>query len=376
MDSEQARDLSAEMMEHIEQVRLIGRIPVRNIWLLMLYASDLFRDGACAQTSAEESPDEIPDLVAEVLSREVERRLRRNLSFGYQRRAAVLGRVRGRIDILDTERGRLLDRGRVACSFDELTVDTPRNRYVKAALKVVANIVSRKELAHRCRSLATTMGRSGVADGRPSRAEMAVDRFGRHDGGDRRMVWAAQLAFDLSLPSEEAGYRSLTSPRRDEFWIRKLYEKAVVGFYEVALSGRDGWNVRGGRVLAWQIEKKTAGIDDILPSMRTDIVIDHAPSRRRIVIDTKFNALLTRGWHREETVRSAYLYQIYAYLRSQVGTDDLSEGASGILLHPSVGAMIDERVAIQGHDIRFTTVNLATTAAEIRKQLLNVLNGA
>ena len=27
-----------------EEIGRVGRIPVRNIWLLMLYASDLFRD--------------------------------------------------------------------------------------------------------------------------------------------------------------------------------------------------------------------------------------------------------------------------------------------------------------------------------------------
>jgi len=43
---------------------------------------------------------------------------------------------------------------------------------------------------------------------------------------------------------------------------------------------------------------------------------------RRIVIDTKFNAVLTPGWHREKTLRSGYIYQIYAYLRSQEDNGD------------------------------------------------------
>ena len=63
----------------------IGRIPVRNIWLLMLYASDLFREILPQRrASIEENPDDIPDLVAEILTHAVERRLRRNLSFGFQ----------------------------------------------------------------------------------------------------------------------------------------------------------------------------------------------------------------------------------------------------------------------------------------------------
>ena len=124
----------------------IGRIPVRNLWLLMFYASDLFRQIDGKKTAVEENPEDIPDLVAEILTRQVERRLMRNLSFGYQDREAVLGRVRGRINFLYTERHQLLYRGMVACRFEELTVNTTRNRFVRAALYELAKVVRRVDL--------------------------------------------------------------------------------------------------------------------------------------------------------------------------------------------------------------------------------------
>ena len=129
-----------------EGINRIGRIPVRNLWLLMLYASDLFRDLEKAKVAVEDNPDDIPNLVAEMLCRKVERRIRRNLSYGYQSREAVLGRLRGRVDLLKTESHRLLDRGKVACRFDELTVDTARNRLVRAALEEISKIVFRAGL--------------------------------------------------------------------------------------------------------------------------------------------------------------------------------------------------------------------------------------
>ena len=68
-------------------VATVGRIPVRNLWLLMLYASRLYRGlPTVRRFAAEENPDEIPDLVAEILTRAVERRLRRNLSSEFDRR--------------------------------------------------------------------------------------------------------------------------------------------------------------------------------------------------------------------------------------------------------------------------------------------------
>lgn len=358
-----------------EQAGYVGRIPVRNLWLLMLYASDLFREIGTDKLSVEDNPDDIPDLIAEILAHAVEVRIMRNLGFGYQSREAVLGRVRGRIDLLETERYKWLERGRVACQFDELTVDTPRNRFVRAALDEIAK-VTRPETAHRCRSLAGSLRRMGVTGQPPDRSSICVDRFGRHDVDDQQMVAAAQLAFELALPTETSGTKQLPVPEREITWIRKLYEKAVAEFYKVVLRGSE-WRVRSQKSMDWLIDGKTAGIDKILPAMRTDVVVDNVHLEKRIVIDTKFTSILTRGWYREEALRSGYLYQIYAYLRSQEGNGDpLSDTASGLLLHPAVGDMVYEAVVIQGHEIRFATVDLAAHASEIRRQLLRVVTVA
>jgi 5-methylcytosine-specific restriction enzyme subunit McrC len=82
---------------------------------------------------------------------------------------------------------------------------------------------------------------------------------------------------------------------------------------------------------------------------------------------------VTKGWYRDETLRSGYIFQIYSYLRSQVGRGDaIADHAAGLLLHPSVDEMVDETVVIQGHSIRFATVDLAGSAAEIRSRLLQL----
>lgn len=350
----------------------IGQIPVRNLWLLMLYASDLFRARGTGKVGLEDSPDDLPDLIAEILAHAVTMRQRRRLNFGYRSRNAVLNRVRGRIDLLKTERHQLLARGLVACRFDELTIDTPRNRFVRAALETISTIVQRKDIAHRCRSLASGMKAMGVSGNAPSRSEMSSDSFGRHDADDRFMVAAARLAFDLALPTEVGGTNVLSLPDREVAWVRRLFERAVGGFYEVVLSPK-GWRVHCGGPLGWQIERKTSGIDRILPSMRTDVVLDNPGSGQRIVIDTKFTSIVTSGWFREESLRSGYVYQIYAYLRSQSGRgDSFADRASGLLLHPCVGDVVDETVVIQGHSIRFATVDLRASSAEIRLQLLRV----
>jgi 5-methylcytosine-specific restriction enzyme subunit McrC len=368
--------LPAELSVEPPGVGYVGRIPVRNLWLLMLYASDLFRTRGNGMVGVEDTPDDLPDIVAEILTHAVEQRQRRQLNRGYLPREAVLNRVRGRIDVLKTERHQLLARGLVACRFEDLSIDTRRNRFVRAALEAICRIVRDPDLARRCRILAAGMKAQGVSGSAPTRAEIGADRFGRHDADDRVMVAAANLAFDLMLPIESVGANALFSPDREETWVRRLFERAVGGFYQVVLSPQE-WQVRCGTVLEWKIEQRSAGIDQILPRMRTDIVLDHSASSRRIVIDTKFTSIVTTGWHREESLRSGYVYQIYAYLRSQVGRGDaLADSASGLLLHPSVGPEVDQIVVIQGHGIRFATVDLTASAASIRTRLLCLCDSA
>ena len=130
----------------------------------MFDASDLWRHRGVINAAVEDAPDNLPDLVAEILAYAVERRLRRLLSSGYRRRAAALPRVRGRIDMLETERHQLLSRGLVACRFEELAMDTPRNRFIRAACERIAGLVTKPELGTRCRRAAGAMRALGFPE--------------------------------------------------------------------------------------------------------------------------------------------------------------------------------------------------------------------
>ncbi len=351
----------------------IGRIPVRNIWLLLLYASQLYRElPASRRVELEDAPDDIPDLVAEILANAVERRLRRNLTAGYQRRQADLNRVRGRINLLRTERRQLLQRARVACVFDELTVDTPRNRYVKAALTHVAGVVRKPHLQHRCRDLALRMEMAGVTGylySNRARKTAPLANAAWVDSHERQMLAAAQLALNLHIPTEQAG-RVLLPLADRRGW--ELYEDAVAGFYQVVLTER-GWRVRAQSGIAWPMENPTSGLSAMMPGMTRDIVLEH--ENRRIVIDTKFTSIVTTGQYGNETFKSGNIYQLYAYLRSQETDNSVSQNSAGVLLYPSLGVDYDESATIQSHRIRFATVDLAAETETIRKQLLRIVDG-
>lgn len=151
-----------------------SRIPMRNIWMLMLYASDLFRQLGRNQIAVEDNPAEIPDLVATILLHEITLRRRRNLNMGYQTCHAALNRVRGRIDILYTASHQLLERGQVACHFQDITLNTPRNRYVRCALERLASIIVKPSLAADCHFMAISLRREGINGGYPAPHEVTL----------------------------------------------------------------------------------------------------------------------------------------------------------------------------------------------------------
>ena len=180
--------MAAVLAELVPEVPtpLVGRIPVRNLWLLMLYASDLYKTRGMLFGTQDENPDEIPDLLGRILAPEVEKRRARGLTRGYRSVDATMSRVRGRINLFTTSRRQLLDRGMVACRYQELTFDTPRNRLVLYALQVLGGLIRNAELAARCRGLALKLKADGVSLERPSRQQMVAERLGSHDAQDRR----------------------------------------------------------------------------------------------------------------------------------------------------------------------------------------------
>lgn len=343
----------------------VGRIPVQNLWLLMLYASDLVRYQGKVKVLFEESPDELPDMVTEILVRVVEHRLRRNLTRQYQRSEGILHRIRGRIDVLATESQQLLSRGAVACQFHEQTIDTLRNRYARAALERMTSLVQNRELAQKARSLAGSLGRLGVQNGRPTRSELSREQFSRNDEDDRLMVSVAQLAFELALPTEESGSSQFVAADRDERWVRLLFEKAVLGFARVEFAPQ-GWKVRGGIPLDWPLDAHSDGIRSVLPRMVTDIILD-SPDGHRLIVDTKFTSIFTRGRFGNDQLKSGYLYQIYAYLRTQEGA--ACACVDGMLLHPAIGASHRYHAVMQGHRVSFATVDLGASPRAIKQEL-------
>lgn len=351
-------------------------IPVRNLWLLMLYASRLYqRNDLLRGRNVEDNPEDLFELVAEVLVIAVGRRLQRSLGRQYLDRAAPLTRVRGRIDIdiLATESKKLLAQGRIACRFDELSVDNLGNRVLRTALAIAARRVDDPTLQRHARSLADVLTQYGVSRSFVSVREAGQLTLGRNEQDDVEAVDAARLLMQMAIPAEDASNATHRDPERDAAEVRRLYEAAVRGFYKTVLSAE--WSVADGETQhRWPLTNATAGLEGILPIMKTDTLLQSAT--RRIIVETTFADAVKPNQYGLPKLSRDHIYQLYAYVQSQHGHDHLSRTTEGILLYPVVGQRLDESATIQSHRYRFLTVDLGGSAAEIRATLLSVPNSA
>lgn len=363
-------------MDGAAEIPRIGRVPVRNIWFLFLHAASLARFLGRFDAEAEAAPD-LPDLVARLLCAAVDLRLRRNLSRGYVEVHEDLPRLRGRIDPLRTATRGLLARGLVACRHADHTLDTPRNRLVRAALQHLAGCLTDRARAEACRGLAARFAAAGVGACLPSRAEISADRIGRHEADDALMVALARLALDPMLPTEAAGPHALARADREERLVRELFEKAIGNFYRLELPRAAGWRVTPGRWLDWQTSQATGGIAELLQRMKLDILIENPKLGRRLVIDTKFTGALGSSRMGRPVFRNPHIFQLHTYLTSQERSGDpLSLTSEGLLLYPVIDRAIDERVTLGTHPVRFATVDLSASNAAIAARLRELVEGA
>ncbi len=354
--------MTSEATEDVDiQPGLAARIPLRNKFVLLLYASDLARYqgefSGLLECLPEKAEADFLSLIGRILEFAVQRRLKRNLSKGYIGRKAVLTRVRGRIDLMPTLVNQLMERGQIACRFEELTADTPRNRLVRHALTIVAARVSDDGLAHTCRTLARDLGDMGVSSNLPSRTELATDVISRNDALDHLMVATARLVITPELPWAADGDRKTGDLTADlVFW--RIYEKAVARICEVAFPSR----VKTQAQLRWPFDAIMPETRSLWPVMQRDLLIKRDDGSV-LIVDTKFATMLTERDGRAQ-FKTAHLYQMFSYLVAHERAS--SQNADGLLLYPAVGEPEIEHVAeVAGRVMRLASVNLAAPALDI-----------
>lgn len=342
------------------------RIDVRSVWLLLLYASEylgLLTDREREKLTRGERDNDLVDALAEVLCRETASRMRSMLAHGYRARTASLTRVRGRIDHLGTARRRLMESGRILCTFHEQTVDLPRYRYLLVTLRRAAHTVASPPLRQTCLSVAQMLEREGVRPVDPTQSELSREQYGHADSVDSTLVALARLIRQMCAPEHRPGTIELPAIIRDEHALRRLFEAAVRGYCRFHLQP-EGFTVGAGRRV-WP----AAGSPDelaLLPRLNVDVLV--AGQERQLIVECKFGPIFDTSYG-SVMIKPGYLRQLYAYARvfCQEPSRRTEALLLGALVHRSPGRDLD--VVIDGIPFHVRQVDLSLPPSAIRRTL-------
>jgi 5-methylcytosine-specific restriction enzyme subunit McrC len=351
-------------------------VPIRNVWHMFLYAWDLMPSRPRIDTAIEQAAS--PSLlIATALAESLERRMRMGIPNTYIARRGEISAVRGRIDVLQSVRAQSFERGRVHCRFEAYSVDSPRNRLIKAALIRLAADPQLRTGGGTTGDLRKRLARCLAAMNGVTPAPVTRDGFrrespGRNDANDRLVLALCELLFLTSMPMDAEGSAHLLEAEREMRILWKVFERFVAKFLERHLLHL-GWKVEPQKYIDWPAENSSQGMATLLPRMQLDIRLTSPERDRTIIIDTKFTDILAQNKVGADVFKSAHLYQVYTYVMTQ--KDKHLGRLEAVLLYPAVGRNISEHMVLPEMALRLVTIDLVRPWLDIERSLLKRIVG-
>ncbi len=345
-------------------------VPIENVYYLLCYAWDALDEGALLQLSPEQSLT-IVDLFARVLIRGTRHVLARGLDLDYRERHGAVAGIKGKLDVSATVKGMTWTRGQTVCRVASRGVDVPHNQIVKATLRRLATLGTlAKPLAHDAAALVDEL--HAVRDVPVSADMFRTVRVHRNNRLYDLLLHVCQLIHGNPFLEMEPGRATFPDFVGGRGEMARLFERFVYHFY-----GREQQRFAVRRpVIAWHAAAGDAADLDMLPIMRTDVLL--ASDSRRIVIDTKYYERTFQNYRGSVKIRSPHLYQLLAYLQNLAAADGASpRGAApleGMLLYPVVDAAFCKVYTLLGHRITVRSVDLGRPWPYIQSELLQAID--
>lgn len=344
------------------------RIPIQNIWLLMLYASDFYQQMDQNMWASEDLAQDLPQTLIQFFVQNFNHYLRYQLSKNYVASSQRLNQVRGRIDLAATYHQQLLEKGQVQCHVQQLSVNTQRHQYLYTVLQQLQKH-AQPMLQRQLQQLVRQLQQLGVQHMLTVAYQPQQDQFFRHEKAQQQLIYLANLLVKMQLPNQQVGQQHFLYTQTQGAWLNRLFEKAMAGFYKRHFAAK--WQVRSGVNLRWSPSSEASSLYEYIPQMKTDFILKSRYHTQCIVVDAKFTNIVTSGYYQKKHIfNSQYLYQIYSYLRSQEYEQSPWQFTDAMLLHPSLGQHFQDHVTIQNYRIYYCTVDLNQNRQTIEQQLI------
>lgn len=336
-------------------------IPIQNIYFLLCYAWDKLEERDIVDVDGV-GVTELVDLFARILIGGTNHVLKRGFDRSYVEHRETTSRLRGKVQFASIAKTAAVGAVALPCEFDELSYDVLHNQILKASLRRLL----RTEAISDDNSEAVSGLLRHLSDVRD--IELNGGLFGRvqlHRNNrfyDFLMKVCQLLHYNL-LISETPGRSRFRDFSRDPRQMAVLYEAFVRNFYRV----HSRYRVKREDIhWTWIADDDVSA--GLLPKMQTDVSL-WAPDRK-IIIDCKYTPEATQHHYNAETLRSAHLYQLHAYLANLPANESECEA---ILLYPMVDKPLAASYIHGRHRIGIRTIDLHQPWPSIHRDLLGLV---
>lgn len=338
------------------------KIPIRNLYYLLLYAWDVLDIAETVQVSDVPSEHTL-DLLAFVLSHATERLMKRGLDREFLETKVQSTAVRGSIDFAESVASGAVMRRQLTCTTDELSSHVLQNKIIKSTInRLVASENLHSEIRGDLRRLHSRL--EGMSEARLSPGIFARVKLHRNNRDYQVLMSVCRLVYENCGIDSATGNVAFFDFTQDEKKMRVLFEAFVRNFLRRKLQGDA---LVGARQCEWHDKRGSPDVLEFLPTLNMDVIIDRG--HRIQVIDTKFTDKIFTEWRGKQRFRTSHLYQLFSYVENLSGHRPKSS-ISGMLLYPQVGSETSMRFSMKGRQYHVASLNLNDHWQAIENRLL------
>ena len=338
---------------------------IQNIYYMLSYAFQILKQEDYRKVAGERF-DKIHDLFAAILEKGVARQVKQGLYREYVPMQEELSVMRGKLNINETLRLQVQRKPRLSCEFDEFSEDNLYNQILKTT---IYRLIHAKDVDEsRRKALQKVIVFFGnVQLIQPDHIAWNRLIYQRNNRNYELLLNICYLVLNGLLQTTEDGQYKLLA-FSDEY-MDKLYEKFILAYYQ---QHHPELHPKAAQVKWNHTEEPDPLMIQFLPAMQTDITL--RKDEKTLIIDAKYYSKVMIQSHSKEKLRSAHLYQIFAYVKNM---DTQNTGnVSGLLLYAKTEDEVfpdGKPFVIGGNRIGAKTLDLNQAFSVIAEQLERIV---
>lgn len=310
--------------------------------------------------------DNIYDLFAEILSKGISYLLKQGLHKQYILKEDTIATLKGKLNLSGTIKERINQRARLACEYDELTVNNIYNQILKTTIEILLSQPDvKKERRAELRKLMLFF--VDVDAIKPSQIRWNMLRYDRNTRTYQMLHSLCYFILQNLLLSTDKGTTKL--PQFSDEHMNLLFQRFVLEYYK-----RHHPECKAmAKQIKWNFSEEVPNTSSILPIMQSDITLTLGD--RTLIIDTKYYSKTLQENYGKDTIHSPNLFQIHTYVMNE---DKQHKGnVDGMLLYAMTTANTQPNFKSSTNDgniIMVRTLDLSQEFEGIKKDLDSIIN--